>query len=244
MLLYLRPGTRTRVVATLALVLILLGVRAGITIYGGEEEAMARITPLSRFATSLSNVGLMVDASSAGAQELVAALEALKTAGFRGTWFVDATTVESCKDVVEEIAAQGHEFGIKGTDQKALDKLTSLEIKDRLLRSRQALAQTGVTPVPFLYPPYARYSDELVAVAFQEGIECVKPAHDASRMRGKEADAASKFALSLRAGDLVLIRVGRKGVDPTVPYLAALKAALNGQGIVAVPLTELVKGVR
>lgn len=57
MLLYLGPGTRTRVVAILALVLILLGVRARITIYGGEEEATARIAPLSRFATPFSNVG-------------------------------------------------------------------------------------------------------------------------------------------------------------------------------------------
>ena len=244
MLIYLKPGTRMRVVATLALVFILLGARAGLTIYGHEEAAMAKITPLSRFNTSLSSIGLMVDASLAGAEELAAALAVLEEAQMKGTWFIDATTVESCQAAVKEIADKGHEFGIKGTDQKALDKLQALEIKDRLSRSRQAFSQMGIQPAPFLYPPSGRYSDELIAVAFQEGIEALKPAHDASRMRGKEADAASKLAGSLKSGDLVLLRVGRKGIEPAATYLAALQTALAERGITAVPITALVKGVR
>ena len=111
-------------------------------------------------------------------------------------------------------------------------------------RSRQAFSQIGVQPVPFLYPPSGRYSDELVAVAFQEGIEAVKPAHDASRMRGKEADAASKLAGSLKGGELVLVRVGRKGIDPSDVYLTALQAALSERGLSVVPLSALVKGVK
>lgn len=244
MFIYLKPGTRTRVVAVLALVLILLGVRGGIGIYGDEEAAMARITPLSRFNTSLASAGLMIDVSLAGAEEIAATLAVLESAGLKGTWFIDATTVESCQEAVKEIAAKGHELGIKGTDQKALDKLQALEIKDRLLRSRQALAQAGIAPVPFLYPPSGRYSDELVAVAFQEGIETVKPARDASRMRGKEAAAASKFAGSVKGGELVLLRVGRKGIEPAATYLEPLKAALVERGLSLVPIAVLVKGIK
>lgn len=244
LLIYLRHGTRMRVVAVLALVLILLGVRAGLSLHEGEEEAMAKILPLSRVNTSLPSVGLIVDVSQADAERISAALTALQSTQVKATWFIDATTVESCQAAVKEIASGGHELGIKGTDQKPLDKLPALEVKDRLQRSRQALAQLDIEPVPFLYPPSGRYSDVMVSVAFQEGIEAVKQAFDATRMRGKEEDAAAKLAGSLKSGDFLLVRVGRKGMEPAASYVAALQASLNRRGLSFLPLSVLVKGVK
>lgn len=240
----MRPGTRLRVIGVIALVLILLGVRVGITLYGGEEEAMAKITPQSRVKTSLASVGLMVDVSGAPAEEISAALAALSAIQAKATWFVDATTIESCQEVVKEVAAAGHELGIKGTDQKAIDKLSEAEVRDRLLRARQALSQLSLNPSPFLYPPSGRYSDTVIAVAFSEGIEAVKPAHDASRMKGKEAEAAAKLAGSLEAGDFVLVRVEKKGLKPGAAYLAALQESLAEKGLSIAPLSALVKGVK
>jgi len=244
LLIFMRPGTRLRIAGVLAFVLILLGVRAGITLYGSEEEAMAKITPQSRVKTSLSSVGLMVDVSEAPAEEISAALAALSAIDAKATWFVDATTVESSQDVVKEIAAAGHELGIKGTDHKAIDKLSEAEVRDRLLRARQALSRLDLGPAPFLYPPLGRYSDTVMAVAFSEGIGAVKPAHDASRMKGKEAEAAAKLAGSLEAGDFVLIRVEKKGLKPAAAYLEALVQSLAEKGLSMEPLSVLVKGVK
>lgn len=244
MLIFMRPGTRLRVAGVLALVLILLGVRAGITLYGSEEEAMAKIAPQTRVKTSLAAVGLMVDVSSAPPEEIAAALEALSSVQAKATWFLDATTVESCQEVVKEISAGGHELGIKGTDQKAIDKLSEAEVRDRLIRARQALSQLDLIPAPFLYPPSGRFSDTVMAVAFSEGISAVKPAQDASRMKGKEAEAAAKLAGTLEAGDFVLIRVEKKGLKPGVAYLAALQENLAAKGLSMAPLSALVRAVK
>ncbi|MEX0974118.1 MAG: polysaccharide deacetylase family protein [Bacillota bacterium] len=244
MLIYMKPGTRQKIVLVLALVLVLLGTRVGLSLYGGEKETAAKISPLSRVNTTLPNVGLMVDVSQAGSEEISEALAALETLQVKATWFLDTTTVESATAAAKEIAAKGHELGVKGTDQKALDKLSAAEVRDRLLRSRQALIQAGIEPVPFLYPPLGRYSDTIVTVAFQEGYQAVKHGFDAGSMRGKEETAASKLAGSVKPGDFILVRVARKGLEPAQSYLTALHKSLTDRGLSAVPLSVLVKGVK
>jgi peptidoglycan/xylan/chitin deacetylase (PgdA/CDA1 family) len=190
------------------------------------------------------DIGVMVDVSGADAEQISAGLATLDSLGIKATWFLDATTVESCPQVVKDIAAKGNEFGLKGTDQKAIDKLSPVEVKDPLLRSRQAFVEAGVQIVPFLYPPSGRYSETIVTVAFQGGLESVRPAFDASAMRGKEDAAASKLSGSVKPGDFLILRVGRKGLQPAQAYLVALQESLFERQITAVPLSTLVKGVK
>ncbi len=244
MLIYFKPGTRRRIAIFLALVLVLLGARVGASLYGGKKETAAKISPVSRVNTAQPNVGIMVDVSQAGPEQMGAALATLESLQLKATWFVDTTTVEAQAALVKQIASKGHELGVKGTDQKPLDKLSQVDVKDRVLRSRQALAKAGIEPVPFLYPPLGRYSDTVVTVAFQEGYQAVKPGFDASTMRGKEDAAGAKLAGQVKPGDLILLRVGRKGLEPAQAYVSALQKSLKEHGIAAVPISTLVKGVK
>jgi len=192
----------------------------------------------------LPEVGLMVDVSGAQAEQIRAAMDVLDAVGLTGTWFVDATTQESHQDLVGALLAKGHEIGVKGTDDKPIDRLSQLEVKDRLERARQALAKAGVEPVPFVYPPLGRFSDTVLAVAIQQGYQAVKPAYDATTMRGKENAAAEKLAASLKQGDLLLIKVGRGGLSPAQSYLSCLVDSLKSRGLKLVRLSDLVKAVR
>lgn len=244
MVIYLRPGSKIRVVAVLALVLTILGARVGLILRGDSAETAARISPLGRINTSQPNVGIMVDVAQARPEDVNSALAVLDTVHWRATWFLDATTVEAHPELVKDIVSRGHEVGLKGTDQKPLNRLSQVEVKDRIMRAREALAKVGVEPVPFLYPPLGRYSDTVVIVAFQEGCQAVKPGFDASAMRGKEDQASSKMAASLKPGDLILLRVGRTGLSPAERYLASLEKSLVSHGLSGSPLTSLVKGVK
>jgi len=241
---YLLPGTRRRIAFFLSLVLVLLGARLGLSIQGQEKETVARMAPVSHVNTGQPHVGLMVDVSQARPEQVQAALAVVESLRVKGTWFVDATFVESQPTVVTEIVSKGHDLGLKGTDQAPIDRLSQVEIKERVQRSRQALAKAGLEPAPFLYPPLGRFSDAVVTVAFQEGYQAVKPGFDASVMRGKEADAAKKLAGSMKPGDIVVVKVGRKGLEPEQRYLTALVSSLKEHGLAAVPLSALVKGVK
>lgn len=244
MVIYFRAGTRKRVILVLALILVLLGARVGLSLQGPKQEVAARISPVSRINTGQPDVGIIVDVAQARPEQLQAALATLETLKLHLTWFMDATTVEAQAPLVKEIASKGHEIGIKGTDQKPLDRLSQVDVKDRILRTRQALAKAGVEPVPFMYPPLGRYSDTVLTVAFQQGYQAIKPIFDASTMRGKEDMAAEKMAGALKPGDLILLRVGRTGLDPEQGYLASFMTCLKQHGLSPVPLSVLVKGVK
>jgi hypothetical protein len=82
-----------------------------------------------------------------------------------------------------------------------------------------------------------------MAVAFSEGISAVKPAQDASRMKGKEAESCRQVAGTLEAGDFVLIRVEKKGLKlGGLP--GALQENLAARGLSMAPLSALVRAVK
>lgn len=248
MVIYFKPGTRRRIVLVLSLVLILLGARIGLSFQGQPEEqdqeAAARIVPLSRVNTAQPVAGLIVDVSQAGPEQVKAALAAFESLGMKGTWFIDATTAESQPAMVKEIVDKGHELGLKGTDEKPVDRLSQVDVKDRITRAKQAFANAGLTVAPFLYPPLGRFSDTVVTVSFQEGLQAVKSGFDATLMRGKEDAAATKIGDALKPGDFLLVRVGKTGLLPELRYLTALQANLKGHGLGVAPLSVVVKGVK
>lgn len=245
MVIYLKPGTRLRIILVLSIVLILLGARVGLLFQGQDyEETSARIAPLSRVNTAKPIAGLIVDVSQAGPDQVRAALAALDALQIKGTWFVNATTVESQPALIKEIISKGHELGVKGTDDKPVDRLSQVEVKDRLTRSKQAFTNAGVVMAPFLYPPLGRFSDTVVTTAFQEGLQAVKPGFDATLMRGKEDAAAAKMGDAMKPGDILLVKVGRTGLLPEQRYLTALVSNLAQHGLGVATLSEVVKAIK
>lgn len=244
MVIYLRPATRVRIVAVLSVILVVLGVRAGISVQPGPVEVSAKILPITHVGTSLPEVGLVVDVTSGGPEQVNACLAALDSLGAKATWFVTATFAEAEEAVVKEIEAKGHELGVKGTGEKRIDNLPEVEIRDRLQRARQALLKAGIEAAPFLYPPGQRYSDKLVSLAFENGYQAVKPGIDLTRMKGKEDGASQKIAGDLAAGDILLMRVEKKGVVPAEKYLAALSGVIKEKNLTVVTLSGLFRGVQ
>lgn len=244
MVIYLKPATRIRIAAVLSLILIVLGVRAGLSLQDGSIETVAKIRPITRVETSLLEVGLVVDVTSGGPDEVMACLTALDELGARATWFLTATLAEAEETLVREITSRGHEVGIKGTDEKRIDNLPQAEMLDRIQRARQALMKVGAPTAPFFYPPGERFSDALVSLAFQEGYQSVKPGVDLTGMRGKEAEAARKMAERIFPGDILKIKVDKKGLVPAEKYLSPLMSALGGMNLTVVNLSQLFRGVR
>ncbi|HHX29457.1 MAG: polysaccharide deacetylase family protein [Bacillota bacterium] len=244
MVIYLRPATRIRMAAVLSLILVVLGVRAGLSVQSESLETAAKVRPITRVETSLMEVGLIVDVTSGGPDQISACLAALDGMGAKATWFLTATLVEAEEDTVRAIMSGGHEIGIKGTDDKRIDNLPQAEMLDRIQRARQALMKIAAPTAPFFYPPGERYSDALVLLAFQEGYQSLKPGLDLAGMKGKEADAARKMVQRVSPGDILKIRVDKKGVVPAEKYLAALASALGSANLSVVTVSQLFKGVR
>ncbi len=243
MVIYLRPGSRRRMAIFAVFVLVILGVRLGISPDGGEQEAHARIIPIEKIRTQQPLFGVVVDVTTAGIEEVTACFTFLEGLGIKATWFMNATFIESQPEVIRQMAVAGHEFGVKGTDEKPMHKLSALEARDRISRSRQALSKSSLDAAPFMLPPGQKYSDVLTQAAFQEGFHAVKPGILATKMKGKEDEAGGKLAEQVGPGDIILLRLDKKGLSPKEAYVASLAAHLGEKGLQAASLSVLVRSI-
>ncbi len=244
MVIFLSSRARRRVVLTLSLVLVILGARTGLRLSENWSAPVVRIAPLSEFKTNGPYVGLAVDVSMAEPAGIEECLQLLNNLGMKATWFASTTFIEAHGQTIKDVAEQSHEFGLKGSDEKAMDRLPPSEIGDRLVRSRQALAKQGLEPVPFFLPPAGKLSDTLVSAAFQHGFHAIEPGVDARSMRGKEEKAAERLAKSLKPGSVILIKIGSKGVEPQARYLTKLAEKIQESHLTVVTLSALIKGGR
>ncbi|HHW18137.1 MAG TPA: polysaccharide deacetylase family protein [Firmicutes bacterium] len=245
MLIYLKPKTRQKMLLVTAFFLVLLGARMGAVVQiEPGRGATAKIGPLTQVNTSEPQIGVIVDVSDATPEEIRRCLSTLESLAVKATWFLSGTFVEAQSDVVKEILDKGHEFGLKGTDEKPMDRLEATDIKDRIMRSRKAFEKANIEPAPFLYPPQGRFSEKLLSVAFEEGYQGLKPGVDGKVMKGKEEDAGKRLADSMRPGDIFIIRVSRKGMVPEKRYLESLSKHLKDHGLSMVGMSTLVKGVK
>ena len=228
----------------LTFALLVAGIRLGVGLIDKPRQAAAKVSPMVTITTQEPFAGLVIDVTAAEPLQVESFLDVLENLSLKATWFMTATFVEANGDLACQVAEKGHEFGVKGTDEKAMHKLGDIEITDRLTRSRQALSKLSIEPVPFLLPPGGKISDALLQVAFVEGFHGIKPGVDAGSMRGKAEDAGKKLAARIKPGDMVLVRVDKKGPKPGAEYLQALVSSLQDQGISLVTLSDLLKSVR
>jgi peptidoglycan/xylan/chitin deacetylase (PgdA/CDA1 family) len=107
-------------------------------------------------------------------QPATAILDTLLASGVKATFFLDGLWVDECPEVVQRIAADGHELGNHGyghRDWKALD--------DAVLRAELARVEAiamnlvGVTTKPWVLPPKFALDDRISAVLAAEGYRAV-----------------------------------------------------------------------
>lgn len=244
MVIYFRSGFRRRLAIFSVFVLVILGVRVGMFVPLGEQPAHAKIAPIEKVRTEEPLFGVVVDVTTAGINEVTACVAFFDDLGIKATWFMNATFIESEPDLVREMALTGHEFGVKGTDEKPMHKLSALDAKDRIIRSRQSLSKSSLDPAPFFLPPGQKSSDVLVQAAFQEGFHAVKPGIDATKMKGKEDEAGKKLAEKVGPGDIVLVRLLKKGLLPKEAYFVSLVTCLGEKGLSQATLSALVRSIK
>jgi peptidoglycan/xylan/chitin deacetylase (PgdA/CDA1 family) len=243
MFLYFSPGNRKRAAVALSFILIVIGARLGIGMSHQQHETAARIKPITSVETNSPQIAAIVDVSSEASDQIQAALETLQECNISATWFVSATFAEANSFIIDQITGSGHELGIKGTDDKAMNKLDEIQVKDRILRSRQTLSNLNVEIAPFIYPPSAKFSDTLINTAFMEGFYPVKGNIDGSSLKGKPEKAAEKVGSNTKPGDILLLKITKKGLVPAKQYLVEYSGYLSRHGLSVVTLSSLVKSV-
>lgn len=243
MLIFLRKATRTKLLIFLCLCLVVIGARTGMELSKTVQLTTgAKASPITRVATNRPEAALMIDVIAAEPEAVEEVRKALSQAGLKVTWFTSATWAEANSELLAALAQEGHEIGIKGTDDRRVDKLGTAELKLRLIRAREAIANAHVEPAPFFYPPGGKLGEAGVVAALEEGFHTVFGSTDLRKLKGKPEDISRK--LNLVPGDIALIEISGKAVRPPVSSIEAINSWAKLHGLTLVRISDLIRGVR
>lgn len=243
MLIFLTKATRTKLLILLCLCLVVIGARTGMELSKGVQRTTgAKVTPITRVATKRPEVALMIDVIAAKPEAVEELRKALSQAALKVTWFVSATWAEANPELLAALAQDGHEIGVKGADDRRVDKLSADELKLRLIRAREAVAKAQVETAPFFYPPGAKLGEAGVVAALEEGFHTVLGSTDLRNLRGKPEDISRK--LNLMPGDIALIEISGKVVRPPASSIETIKSWAQLHGLSLVKISDLIRGVR
>lgn len=155
-------------------------------------------------------------------------LSALDKHKMKATFFISGRMAQSRPELVQRIAAAGHEVGSAGFDSIDMSRLTLHMARAQLIQSAALIKEvTGVSPA-FFRPPLGRFTDGLVDLAHGAGQSTAlwsNPfAGDGPDFR--LAEAQSRVLGSLQHGAVLMLHQDRPGTALALdPFLASVEAA-------------------
>lgn len=224
-----------------AFVLLILGAKLGVMVK--TPSVTAKITPLENVETQEPSIGVIVDLFEAQPETVELCLATLTENNIQATWFFSTTFAESQLDLINKILERGHEFGLSGTDDRAMDRLSYEEVDLSLNRAKSALMKIS-EPMPFFYPPSGRFSTDLIDAAFEQGFYSVKGSIHGKMFKGKPERAIERITNFLAPGNILVISVGKRGISPKIEYIGELIRFVRAHELSLVTLSSLVRGIQ
>lgn len=234
-----RQNLRKRA-AQIAAALLLVGLGAAYLLGLNEPAATVlakkRELPVYSVARDDKVLSISFDASWGG-DKTRAILDILDAHQVKTTFFLVGIWVDKYPELVQEIAARGHEIGNHSDSHAHMSKLSDQQIRDELrMMSDKVETLIGVRPTLFR-PPYGEYNDRVVLVSREEGYECVQWSIDSLDWKDRGvADMVKQCTYRVENGDIVLFH--NDSVD-IVNALPTILKHYQGLGYQIIPVSQL-----
>ncbi len=165
-------------------------------------------------------------------------LDILKEKQVPATFFLlGKRHIEKYPELVERMAAEGHEVASHTWDHKILTRITPAQIRDELVRTDDAIERiTGRRPT-LMRPPQGRTDDEVHAICRELGLAEVLWSVTAKDYATTDSALITKRVLAQASRDgIILLHDLYQGTVPAVPGIID---ALKERGYVFVTVPQL-----
>ncbi len=112
--------------------------------------------------------------------------------GGKGTFFVVGNLIDSRKNTLKRIVAQGHEIGNHSWNHRQLTNLSDEEVKDQIMMTNAKIYDVSGVDCRIVRPPYGACNDSVRAVGKTLGVSFVNWSVDTLDWKTKNADAVYK----------------------------------------------------
>ena len=209
--------------------------------FGNSPQATAvvapkRELPIYSVARDDKVLSISFDASW-GADKTIAILDILDRYHVQTTFFLVGGWVDKYPEMLQEIAARGHEIGNHSDTHPYMTQLTEQQIRDELrMMSDKVENLTGERPTLFR-PPYGDYNNRVVQVARAEGYEAVQWSIDSLdwKDRGTQ-DIIKQCTYRVENGDIVLFHNDSNDIVNALPTVIE---HYQGLGYKIIPVGEI-----
>ncbi|MEV8546617.1 polysaccharide deacetylase family protein [Streptomyces sp. NPDC051572] len=165
-------------------------------------------------------------------------LDILKEKQVPATFFLlGKRHIEKYPELVERMAAEGHEVASHTWDHKILTRITPAQIRDELVRTDDAIERiTGKRPT-LMRPPQGRTDDEVHKICRELGLSEVLWSVTAKDYETTDSALITKRVLAQASRDgIILLHDLYEGTVPAVPGIID---ALKERGYVFVTVPQL-----
>lgn len=203
-----------------------------------SAEVLARKRELPVYSVDRDDGRIAVSFDAAwGGDKTMKILDILDEYGVKATFFLVDIWTQRFPELVQEIAARGHEIGNHSTTHPKMSGLSREKIAQELeTMSANAEKITGARPTLFR-PPYGDYNNDVVVTARQNGYEVIQWSVDSLDWKNKGVqpliDRATK---NVKSGDIVLFHNDSQYIVEALP--AVLKS-YREQGLTAGPVSSV-----
>ncbi|MFG2372508.1 polysaccharide deacetylase family protein [Streptomyces sp. NPDC048504] len=165
-------------------------------------------------------------------------LDILKEKQVPATFFLlGKRHIEKYPELVERMAAEGHEVASHTWDHKILTRITPAQIRDELVRTDDAIERiTGKRPT-LMRPPQGRTDDEVHKICRELGLSEVLWSVTAKDYATTDSALITKRVLAQASRDGIILL--HDLYDGTVPAVPGIIDALKERGYVFVTVPQL-----
>jgi len=205
---------------------------------GGDLMVAARKRELPVYNVDRKDKVLSISFDAAwGNANTIKLLDLLDQYNIKTTFFLVGIWVEKYPELVQEIAARGHDIGNHSTTHPHMTQCSDAKIREELrITSDRVEALTGTRPNLFR-PPYGDYNDKVVTLSRQDGYECVQWNVDSLDWKNLGAQPMiTQCTRKVAPGDIVLLHNDSKYLLEALPAILDHYVRLGYQ---VIPISEL-----
>ena len=132
-------------------------------------------------------------------------LDLFATHGGKGTFFVVGNLLDGRSEVLQRMAAEGHEIGGHSWNHRQLTKLSTGELTDQLMTTRAKIYEITGVDSTLIRPPYGSYNDQVKSVCKDLGIYMANWSLDTLDWKYKDANVIYNTIMKdVKDGDIIL----------------------------------------
>ncbi len=164
-------------------------------------------------------ISISFDASWGG-DKTIAILDLLDQYNAKATFFLVGIWVDKFPELVQEIAARGHEIGNHSASHAHFPQISEEKMRKELADCSDKIeALTGTRPTLFR-PPYGDYNSKAVTVVRDSGYECVQWSIDSQDWKNRGVqDLINRATKNVQQGDIILFHNDSQYIVEALPTI-------------------------